>query len=102
MLQLPSLLLFRLFRMLENRSSVGSVTSVLRRLFFFAMFMLIQNLNNIGGRDGCVDVNDPILGVRIAADRARLGVCRGEAPRWRALGAVHLHKEIQIKLFDLR
>ena len=93
--------LLRLFTVgivFESCSSVGNITSILRSCLFFAMFLLlIQNLNYIGGRDGSVDVHDCVLGLRIAADRARRGVCRGEAAGWRALGVVHLHKESQIK-----
>ena len=93
---LPSPLLLRWFAVsiviFESCSSVENVTSV-PRLLLFAIFLLSQNLHNIGGRDGGVDVHDSILGVRIAAERALLGICRGEAPGWCALGAINLQRK---------
>ena len=41
-------------------------------------------------RDGGVDVHDAVLRVGAAADRARLGIGRGEPAGGRPLSAVHL------------
>ena len=63
---------------------------ILGRLSSLAVLSL--RLSRVGFCDGGVDVDDSVVVgvVRVAAERARLGVRRGEAARRRALGAVYL------------